>query len=443
MLMRTKQIRPLLIAAVLLLLGAMQSVAQSVFPIIERDRSFTAGNYGVYPDKDLPMQTPAPKGYQPFYISHYGRHGSRYLNDMKGYKEPYKTLHQADSLGKLTEVGKMALREIKAYIDDTEGRWGDLTDLGTGQQTAIAHRMLQNYPMVFRKDAFVDARSTIVTRCALSMGAFVLQLIKERPKLQVSMSNTLSDMWYMNYQNKALRDSATNAHAQKAINRFVAKRWRDHRLSGLFFNDSAYVKQHVDLLWTVYYMIKASLIQQNSQEGQGLNPLLSVFTSEELYVFWQVENAWSYLHSGFCTRNGGMQPYTQLNLLGKIISEADSIIASKQHGASLRFGHETVLLPLVCLMGINGYDLKTGNLDELEPKGWWANQVYPMAGNLQIVFYRKNAADKDPLIKVLLNEKEATLPLPSDLAPYYRWSDFRSFYLKRIAAGESALGIKR
>jgi hypothetical protein len=275
------------------------------------------------------------------------------------------------------------------------------------------------------------------------MGAFVLQLIKERPKLQVSMSNSYSDMWYMNHQSKALRDSASNAHAQKAINRFIAKRWRDHRLGSLFFNDSAYVRQHVDLLWTIYYLIKASLIQQNSQEGLGLNPLLSVFTNEELYVFWQVENAWSYLHSGFCTRNGGMLPYTQLNLLEKMISEADSIVASKQHGASLRFGHETVLLPLVCLMGVNGFDLQTGNLDELETKGWWANQVYPMAGNLQIVFYRKNAADKDPLIKVLLNEKEATLPLSSDLAPYYRWSDFRSFYLKRIAAGRLALGIKR
>ena len=443
MLMRTKQIRPLLIAVVLLLLGAMPSVAQSAFSIIERDRSFTAGNYGVYPDKYLPTQTPAPKGYQPFYISHYGRHGSRYLNDMKGYKEPYKTLQQADSLGKLTEVGKMALREMKAYIDDAEGRWGDLTDLGTAQQCAIAHRMLQNYPMVFRNGAFVDARSTIVTRCVLSMGAFVLQLIKERPKLQVSMSNSYSDMWYMNHQSKALRDSASNAHAQKAINRFIAKRWRDHRLGSLFFNDSAYVRQHVDLLWTIYYLIKASLIQQNSQEGLGLNPLLSVFTNEELYVFWQLENAWSYLHSGFYTRNGGMQPYTQLNLLEKMISEADSIVATKQHGASLRFGHETVLLPLVCLMGVNGYDLQTGNLDELEPKGWWASQVYPMAGNLQIVFYRKNAADKDPLIKVLLNEKEATLPLSSDLAPYYRWSDVRSLFLKRIAEGESALGSKR
>ena len=46
-------------------------------------------------------------------------------------------------------------------------------------------------------------------------------------------------------------------------------------------------------------------------------------------------------------------------------------------------------------------------------------------------------------MKVLLNEKEATLPLPSDIAPYYKWSDFREFYLKRIAEGESALSRER
>ena len=94
-------------------------------------------------------------------------------------------------------------------------------------------------------------------------------------------------------------------------------------------------------------------------------------------------------------------------------------------------------------MGIDGYDLQTDNLEELEQKGWWANKVYPMAGNLQIVFYRKNTADRNPLIKVLLNEKEATLPLPSDLAPYYRWSDFRDYYLRVVAEGESALRAKR
>ena len=94
-------------------------------------------------------------------------------------------------------------------------------------------------------------------------------------------------------------------------------------------------------------------------------------------------------------------------------------------------------------MGINGYDLRTDKFEELEQKGWWANRVYPMAGNLQIVFYRKNASDRNPLLKVLVNEKEATLPLPSDLAPYYRWSDFRNFYLRKVAEGESVLSATK
>ena len=32
------------------------------------------------------------------------------------------------------------------------------------------------------------------------------------------------------------------------------------------------------------------------------------------------------------------------------------------------------------------------------------------------------------VVKALLCGREATLPLPGDLYPYYRWSDFRKFY---------------
>ena len=59
-----------------------------------------------------------------------------------------------------------------------------------------------------------------------------------------------------------------------------------------------------------------------------------------------------------------------------------------------------------------------------------------MAANLQFVFYRKSADDGDILFKVLLNEDEATLPLKTDCAPYYHWSDFREHYLKMIDAYE-------
>jgi hypothetical protein len=53
--------------------------AQSALSIIRDNPSFAASNYSIYPDTALPRLTPAPEGKVPFYISHYGRHGSRYV----------------------------------------------------------------------------------------------------------------------------------------------------------------------------------------------------------------------------------------------------------------------------------------------------------------------------------------------------------------------------
>ena len=102
----------------------------------------------------------------------------------------------------------------------------------------------------------------------------------------------------------------------------------------------------------------------------------------------------------------------------------------------MRFGHETMVLPLTCLLELNQFGYQTLNLEELETHGWWACVVFPMASNIQFVFYRENPLDKDVLVKVLLNEEEATLPIKSDLAPYYHWSDFKEYYLKKLDAYE-------
>ena len=55
-----------------------------------------------------------------------------------------------------------------------------------------------------------------------------------------------------------------------------------------------------------------------------------------------------------------------------------------------------------------------------------------MATNILFVFYRKDYKDKDVLLKILLNENEATLPIPTDCAPYYHWSDFRQYYMDKL-----------
>ncbi len=423
----------LYIIGIYTLLGSFCSQAwgQGAFNFISSDVRFSASNYCIYPDSVDPVMTDAPQGKKPFYLSHYGRHGSRYLSNRKGYDIPYNILSKADSLGKLTSFGKEVLTEVKNILDDSEGRWGDLSEIGVQQQRRIAHRMMERFPDIFAGRAVVDARSTIVTRCILSMGTALQQMVALNPQLQVSMQASQKDMWYMNHQDKQLRKLMQTPVTEAAYHKFSASRIHNPRIMDMLFNDSVYVREQVDEEWLNYYLLKTALIQQNTEMGEK-SQLISHFTLEEIHQFWQRENAWWYFTYGPSPLNGGSQPYTQRFLLRRIIEQADSCIRLPQPGAQLRFGHETILLPLVCLMGINGFDYQTADLEELEQAGWWACLVFPMASNLQIVFYRENPDDRDVLVKVLLNEKETRLPLPDDMAPYYRWKDFRQYYLKKL-----------
>ena len=99
----------------------------------------TAGNYANYP---LPTGhlTPAPAGYEPFYISHYGRHGARYMTSDKTYRRLRQQLDTARTLDLLTDYGKDVRRRIKIAAADAEGRAGELTTLGARQHKAIARR---------------------------------------------------------------------------------------------------------------------------------------------------------------------------------------------------------------------------------------------------------------------------------------------------------------
>jgi hypothetical protein len=291
--------------------------------------------------------------------------------------------------------------------------------------------MMERFPEVFKGHAFIDARSTVVNRCVLSMGSAIQQLVALNPDLDVTMKASQQDMWYMNHQDTMLRNRMTTPETTKAYDAFCEPLISNHRLMELLFVNPDSARKVVSENWLNYYLLKAGLIQQNTRMGER-SQLVDLFSYEDCHCFWLRENAWWYFNYGPSLLNGGEQPFTQRYLLRKIINEADSLMRKDLHGASLRFGHETVILPLICLLGINGFDFQTENLADLENHGWWACLVFPMASNVQFVFYRENLADKDIVFKVLLNEQEATLPIPTDIAPYYHWRDFREYYLKKI-----------
>lgn len=420
-----------LFVSALLLCVAQGLGAQTVIDLIKANPAYASCNYNTYPDSITAVYTPAPAGKKPFYFSHYGRHGSRYISSRSGFDIPFKMVALADSLNELTPTGQRVYQEMKLVMQDTEGRWGELTGYGRKQHRNIARRMARNFPEVFHPGARVQAYSTVVPRCIESMGTALIELLQEEPTLQVSQESSQRNQWFMNYQDRELRRQQMTPQIRKVYNEYITKYMGNTRLMELIFKNPDIVEEVVDEGQFNYYLMKMGLFQLNTHLYRNTY-LLDIFQTDELYRMWQIDNALWYLQQGACKLNGGRQPYSQRHLLRRIIADADSCIRLADPGAQLRYGHETVLLPLVCLIGINGYDLETDDFSQLEAKGWWCSSVFPMGSNLQFIFYRSGLDDSDVLFKVLLNEEEARLPIQTDCAPYYHWNDFRTYCLDKL-----------
>ena len=403
---------------------------QSILEELRENSQKAGSNYFAYPKPEKKL-TPAPKGKKPFYISHYGRHGSRFLINQREYDYPYAAFQKADSLGKLTALGKEIFQRVKVLRQEAEGRLGELTPLGAQQHREIARRMYERFPEVFKGDAYIDAKSTVVIRCILSMENALQQFVALNPKLRVTHDASQHDMYYMNLQDKKLYNQKWSKAARKNYKDFCDRHTRHLAPMGRLFNDTAYAHNELNLYRLNLSYFKLASSAQGTEAGRHFD-MYEIYTPEELYDNWSQVNAYWYILYGACPLNGGVQPFVQRNLLRRIIEEADSCIALPEHGATLRYGHETIVLPLACLLGLNGFDQQISDLEQLTEHNWVNYKEFPMAANIQFVFYRKNPQDRDVLFKVLLNEDEATLPLQTDCAPYYHWTDFRDYYLKKL-----------
>ncbi len=445
--------------AVLAAVICMTALAQTAKKEIAANPLFSASNYLAYPNPNvLPTDaqqgdgmTPPPAGYRPFYISHYGRHGSRYLIDPKDYSEPLATLAKADSAQLLTPLGKDLMGRLRLMANEADNRYGELTPLGARQHREIARRMYSRYPEVFAGEAQIDAKSTIVIRCILSMENALQELVTLNPHLRITHDASHHDMYYMNLTDKRLSSMKMPQQAKDAYNHLRDSLTDYTRLFRTLITSDDYISKNIDCDDIGYRLFKLASNLQSSPLGECLS-LHDIFTPEELYANWQVTNAWWYINYGPSPLNGAQQPFSQRNLLRNIINTADSCIALRTNLATLRFGHETMVLPLTCLLGLNGSDRQLTDLANLDSDNWINYKIFPMGANIQFIFYRNECENEgcglydNILVKILLNENEATLPaaddIRSDLAPYYRWSDVRRHYLNKLDSYDASLAAE-
>ncbi len=388
-----------------------------------------SGNQLRYP-LNFKAQTPAPKGYKPFYVSHYGRHGSRYHYSGSHYEYIYKLMLKADSANVLTNFGKTVADRAKKLYDDGFLRAGDLTQTGCRQHRGIAERMFRSFPEVFADSANIDVKASTSGRCILSMDAFCQQLQGLNPTLQIINETSRRLMPFINYENKKIQADKLGSDPWKsAYENFVVSKVNPDRFIANIFTDTAFVSANTDALTFMrqLYEISCNLLGVDDLDFD----FSDAFTPDERFGMWQAQNAWWYGAYSVCPLTDGYGVRFAKNLLTNFLDEADKAIAGNGTSATLRFGHDTGLLPLTGLMEIDGCSAQISNLDELYTQ-WTDFRIIPMAANLQMILYRSDKKN-DILVKVLLNENEVRLPVPTKNFPYYKWADFESYYRNKLS----------
>lgn len=401
---------------------------QTTLQEISENLNKSGGVYYAYPS-DKADNTPAPKGYKPFHISHYGRHGSRYLISDKDYTGVMALMHHADSVGALTELGQNVRGRIDSVWMEAQGRGGDLSPMGRRQHHDIAARMSANYPEVFTEKSAITARSTLVPRCILSMASFCESLKEKNPKLFIDME---SSNRYMPYICSSTKESdffnSRKSWWQNVYQKMEQRNTNADRLVSTIFCDSTFVKRYVnphDFMWSMYWLAS------DAQNTENKISFYDLFTDKELFDLWQCFNARFYAqHADYPPANGA-HIANAAPLVRNIITTADEAMASENPSAALRFGHDGNIVPLTALLGLKDCDARIDNEDDFY-KGWCDWKVSPMGANVQFIFFRNNKTPDDVIVKILHNEKETSIPVMTDMWPYYHWADVKSYLESRI-----------
>lgn len=392
------------------------------------DPSHAMSIYRTYP---MPsgVQTSAPEGYEPFYISHYGRHGSRWLIDPKDYTETLSILETAEQDGKLTPKGRETLGYVRLLAENAKGRYGQLSTLGTEQHRGIAERMYWSFPEVFEgKGKTIQSRSTTVPRCILSMSAFDERLKELNPSLLITRETGERYNDYLTHISPAA-DSLWKGQtaARASYERFAEKHIRPQKLLEKLFNDPQYASRinGRDFMNRMYRLT-------GSVENAGFDfTLYDLFDRDNLFDLWQVRNYEHYIRNGTAPVGEGIATDDAKPLLQNILDSADEALASGDVAATLRFGHDVNLMPLAGLLEIERASARVNDPMRLH-EVWSDSDISPMGANLQMIFFRKPGSD-DILVKFLLNEEERRIPLASDMAPYYHWKDVETYYRSKLS----------
>lgn len=371
----------------------------------------------------------------PFYINHLGRHGARFPTSGKALNRVMEILESAQRENRLKSRGLTLLSIIQNLLGTFDGQWGKLSVVGEEEQQGIARRMIEHYPQLFSDLAKVQAIATYVPRCIHSMDAFLACMVEFNSSLHIQRNEGRQYNGILRFfdLNQSYVDYKENGDWRPIYETFVRQKISPVSVMKNFFLESG---QETDKEAEEFVMTLFSIAAILPDTG-ATTSLDGLFTIDEWHNYWQTQNLRQYM-SKSSSPVGQMLPVAiAWPLLSEFIHSVDEVIKGKSDiRANFRFAHAETVIPFVALMGIEGTDVQVSVPDSVS-KYWKDYEIAPMAANVQWIFYHDKA--REIWVKILLNEKEMTLPVSTSRFPYYRWEIVCMYLKKRIAMAKRIL----
>ena len=394
--------------------------------VIEKNPSLASTVYQPYSPREGSL-TPAPRGFKPFYISHYGRHGSRYYTSDSYFSEGAEALEKLSATGALSAEGEALYAEFRTLEQAHEKMYGELTPRGAREHQGISRRMYERFGRVFRnrKRPEVHVVSSTIPRCIMSMANFTTTLKGQAPKLSFTYvtGQKYFELLAHGFGAPGLFEDA--ARIEDSLGRATG---RYEKLFRRILKDPEQVSTVLADPYRLAHGIYIAGCIDGCMDFLGTH-LFAYFEPDELATFVVPLNDRIYGDFDNSLRWGQYVREAAKGLAKDFVEKADAALAADSPvAADLRFGHDSGIMPLLALLEIGGNGAAYPTA--LAHEHWFAHEQIPMGTNLQLVFYRNSRGEV--LVKVLYNEAETTVgTLVPRSGPYYRWEDLRAWILAK------------
>ena len=444
-----------LIFTLILSISGLSCLAQP--EVVLGDPFKSSGLDNIY-DFDAQICTAAPKGYEAFYISHYGRHGSRYPYTATVATALLDLLHEAEGKENLSEYGSGLMAKVELFMEKAGNHIGELTDLGRQQQYRLAGEMAERYPQAFRKGAVVTAQASSSSRSILSMASFCTALARKYPSIRIDQfqgfAETQATAPNMGRNPLRIKGPGLGNPYRESPAEFMQRRFPEftETVLGKMFRDpyAALGDRDVQYLMDHIYMLIGGM---NSLPDGVRMDFSDIATPETLARMWELDNYQRFceyiVYTASCCsvfKDIIERADARLALLdsaagkleGRTDGRAERRAEGRAEGADLRFGHDHVLMSLLMIADIDSFGELPENPDELG----LVFQTFrsPMAANLHFVFYRPKNGRGPILTGLSLNGQPARLSaldkelgISPDESAFYRWDDVKDWFEKRFS----------